>query len=92
MYEQLSCIYKKRINAIMDIKDDNIENEDFLKHKLNKLKFIKNDILNGYGHGCDKMLDSFLKDINDKIEITNNKCNEISNMNYKKGMTYLSKI
>jgi len=28
----------------------------------------KNDILNGYGHGCDKVLDDFVKDINYKID------------------------
>ena len=67
-FEQLNGIYEKKINDIFERKDYSISNEDFLKQKLNKLEYLKKDILNGYGHKCDKMLDAFIEDINDKIK------------------------
>ena len=67
-FEQLNGIYEKKINDIFERKDYSISNEDFLKQKLNKLDYLKKDILNGYGHKCDKMLDAFIEDINDKIK------------------------
>lgn len=67
-FEQLNEIYEKKINDIFERKDYSISNEDFLKQKLNKLDYLKKDILNGYGHKCDKMLDAFIEDINDKIK------------------------
>lgn len=67
-FEQLNGIYEKKINDIFEKKDYSISDEDFLNKKLSKLESLKKDILNGYGHKCDKMLDAFIKDINDKIE------------------------
>ena len=67
-FEQLNGIYEKKINDIFERKDYSISNEDFLKQKLNKLEYLKKDILNGYRHKCDKMLDAFIEDINDKIK------------------------
>lgn len=68
IFEQLNGIYEKKINDIFERKDFSISNEEFLKQKLNKLEYLKKDILNGYGHKCDKMLDAFIEDINDKIK------------------------
>lgn len=68
IFEQLNGIYEKKINDIFERKDFSINNEKFLKQKLNKLEYLKKDILNGYGHKCDKMLDAFIEDINDKIK------------------------
>lgn len=67
-FDQLNEIYEKNINKIFEKKDYSISNEEFLKQKLNKLEDLKRDILNGYGHKCDKMLDAFIQDINDKIK------------------------
>lgn len=67
-FDQLNGIYEKKINDIFEKKDYSISNEEFLKQKLNKLEVLKKDILNGYGHKCDKMLDAFIQDINDKIK------------------------
>ncbi len=67
-FDQLNGIYEKKINDIFEKKDYSISNEEFLKQKLNKLEDLKKDILNGYGHKCDKMLDAFMQDINDKIK------------------------
>lgn len=68
IFEQLNGIYEKKINDIFERKDFSISNEEFLMQKLNKLEYLKKDILNGYGHKCDKMLDAFIEDINDKIK------------------------
>lgn len=68
IFEQLNEIYEKKINDIFERKDFSISNEEFLMQKLNKLEYLKKDILNGYGHKCDKMLDAFIEDINDKIK------------------------
>lgn len=68
IFEQLNGIYEKKINDIFERKDFSISNEEFLVQKLNKLEYLKKDILNGYGHKCDKMLDAFIEDINDKIK------------------------
>ena len=68
IFEQLNGIYEKKINDIFERKDFSISNEEFLIQKLNKLEYLKKDILNGYGHKCDKMLDAFIEDINDKIK------------------------
>lgn len=67
-FEQLNGIYEKKINNIFEKKDDSISNGDFNKQKLEKLELLKKDILNGYGHKCDEMLDAFIEDINDKIK------------------------
>ena len=67
-FKQLNGIYEKKINDIFEKKDYSISNEDFLNQKLSKLEGLKKDILNGYGHKCDKMLDAFVEDINDKIK------------------------
>ena len=67
-FKQLNGIYEKKINGIFEKKDYSISNEDFLNQKLSKLECLKKDILNGYGHKCDKMLDAFIEDINDKIK------------------------
>lgn len=67
-FEQLNGIYEKKINDIFERQDYSISNEEFLKQKSNKLEDLKKDILNGYGHKCDKMLDAFIEDINDKIK------------------------
>lgn len=67
-FDQLNGIYEKKINDIFEKKDYSISNEDFSKQKLNKLEDLKKDILKGYGHKCDKMLDAFIQDINDKIK------------------------
>ncbi len=67
VFGQLNKIYNNRINDIFERKDFKISNEEFETQKLIRLKKLKEDILNGYGHKCDKMVDAFIKDIDEKI-------------------------
>ena len=68
VFEQLNKIYNNTLNDIFERKDLKISNEEFEKQKLNRLKELKEDILNGYEHKCDKMVDAFIKDIDEKIQ------------------------
>lgn len=68
VFEQLNKIYNNKLNDIFERKDLKISNEEFEKQKLNRLKELKEDILNGYEHKCDKMVDAFIKDIDEKIQ------------------------
>ncbi len=88
VFKQLEEIYNKKINQINKdiLKYQNIitNSENFYKQRLAKLNDLKKDILNGYGHKCDKLLNVLVQDIDSKIEETNNKYVKVTEINQSK--------
>ena len=68
VFEQLKEIYNKRLNEITNFKDFDINSIELLNIKLKKLAYLRKELLLGYGHKCDKMLDFFVNDIDEKIK------------------------